>query len=209
MAWTPPTGSMWQDSGCCRSEREVPMDEVGIIGLDLAGNVFQVHGARPDGSVAFRRKPTRAKLLPFFASRRTQPSTDRPRTTPDATSSAYRSSSIPISASRDRLCSPSSGAGVRIAPEAREVEDAHSVQGAATLGFVIALVKFRRGHVSVHLRQRPDRVVRRGRRRRARWRGTVRRSSGHRPRRHRHPSPRHPPPPPGSSGPSRSRPGAA
>jgi transposase len=44
------------------------MEEVSIIGLDLAKNVFQVHGARPDGSVAFRRKLTRAKLLPFFAS---------------------------------------------------------------------------------------------------------------------------------------------
>ncbi len=41
--------------------------EVGIIGLDLAKNVFQVHGARSDGSVAFRRKVLRAKLLSFFA----------------------------------------------------------------------------------------------------------------------------------------------
>ena len=44
------------------------MEEVSIIGLDLAKNVFQVHGAQPDGSVAFRRKLTRAKLLPFLAS---------------------------------------------------------------------------------------------------------------------------------------------
>ena len=51
--------------------------------------------------------------------------------------------------------------------EAREVEDAHLVQGAATLGFVIALVKFRRGHVSVHPRRGPDRVDRRE----PRWRG--------------------------------------
>ena len=43
------------------------MEEVSIIGLDLAKNVFQLHGARADGSVAFRLKLTRAKLLPFFA----------------------------------------------------------------------------------------------------------------------------------------------
>ena len=43
------------------------MEEISIIGLDLAKNVFQAHGARLDGSVAFRTKLTRAKLLPFFA----------------------------------------------------------------------------------------------------------------------------------------------
>jgi len=35
------------------------MGWVSIIGLDLAKNVFQVHGAQPDGSVAFRRKLSR------------------------------------------------------------------------------------------------------------------------------------------------------
>ena len=35
------------------------MEEVNIIGLDLAKNVFQLHGARPDGSVAFRAGRTR------------------------------------------------------------------------------------------------------------------------------------------------------
>ena len=44
------------------------MDEVSIIGLDLAKNVFQAHGARADGSTAFRKKISRAKLLSFFAS---------------------------------------------------------------------------------------------------------------------------------------------
>ena len=43
------------------------MGEVTIIGLDLAKNVFQAHGAAADGSVIFRRKPTRARLLSFFA----------------------------------------------------------------------------------------------------------------------------------------------
>ena len=44
------------------------MAEVSIIGLDLAKSVFQLHGARADGSVAFRKKLSRGKLLEFFAS---------------------------------------------------------------------------------------------------------------------------------------------
>ena len=32
------------------------MEQVSIIGIDLAKRSFQVHGARADGSVAFRRK---------------------------------------------------------------------------------------------------------------------------------------------------------
>lgn len=44
------------------------MEKLSIIGLDLAKNGFQAHGARADGSVAFRTKQTRAKLLPFPAS---------------------------------------------------------------------------------------------------------------------------------------------
>ena len=46
------------------------MGEVSIVGLDLAKHVFQVHGAGADGSVAFRRKLPRAKVLPFFAAQR-------------------------------------------------------------------------------------------------------------------------------------------
>lgn len=44
------------------------MEKVSIIGLDLAKSVFQLHGARADGSVAFRRKLPRGRLLEFFAS---------------------------------------------------------------------------------------------------------------------------------------------
>ena len=42
------------------------MEEVSIIGLDLAKNVFQAHGAGVDGSVVFRRKLSRAQLLKFM-----------------------------------------------------------------------------------------------------------------------------------------------
>ncbi len=43
------------------------MGEVSIIGLDLAKNVFQAHGAGADGAVVFRRKLSRAQLLKFIA----------------------------------------------------------------------------------------------------------------------------------------------
>ena len=44
------------------------MDEVSIIGIDLAKRSFQLHGARADGSVAFRKKLSRGKVLAFLAS---------------------------------------------------------------------------------------------------------------------------------------------
>jgi transposase len=43
------------------------MSDVTIIGLDLAKRVFHLHGAHADGSVAFRKKLSRAQLLPFLA----------------------------------------------------------------------------------------------------------------------------------------------
>ena len=43
------------------------MEQVNIIGIDLAKRSFQLHGARSDGSVAFRRKVSREKLLYFLA----------------------------------------------------------------------------------------------------------------------------------------------
>ena len=43
------------------------MEQVNMIGIDLAKNSFQLHGARADGSVAYRKKRSRAKLLDFVA----------------------------------------------------------------------------------------------------------------------------------------------
>jgi len=40
---------------------------VTAIGLDLAKNVFQVHGITQDDEVAFNRPLRRAQLLPFFS----------------------------------------------------------------------------------------------------------------------------------------------
>lgn len=48
------------------------MQQATIIGIDLAKNTFQLHGAAADGSVVFRKKLSRAKVLAFLA---TQPST--------------------------------------------------------------------------------------------------------------------------------------
>jgi hypothetical protein len=68
MGWTPPGGI-----DCAKvTGVEAPlrgrasMTEVSIIGLDLAKNVFQAHGAGADGSVVFRRKLSRAQLLKFM-----------------------------------------------------------------------------------------------------------------------------------------------
>lgn len=44
------------------------MSDVAIIGLDLAKRVFQLHGSKADGSVAFRLKLPRARVLDFLAS---------------------------------------------------------------------------------------------------------------------------------------------
>jgi N-methylhydantoinase B len=43
------------------------MEEVTIIGVDLAKNVFQVHGAAADGSVVYRKKLSRLQFSRFMA----------------------------------------------------------------------------------------------------------------------------------------------
>ncbi len=42
------------------------MNEVITIGVDLAKNVFQVHGVDAEGNVVFRRQLRRSRMLPFF-----------------------------------------------------------------------------------------------------------------------------------------------
>ena len=44
------------------------MEQVSIIGIDLAKRSFQLHGARADGRVVFRKKLSREKVLDFLAS---------------------------------------------------------------------------------------------------------------------------------------------
>jgi len=43
------------------------MDEDIIIGIDLSKNVFQLHGARRDGQVLFRKKLSRPQFRTFCA----------------------------------------------------------------------------------------------------------------------------------------------
>src|SRR5260370_16487664 len=43
------------------------MSEVSTIGLDLAKNVFQAHGANASGAVVFRKKRRRDRVLKFLA----------------------------------------------------------------------------------------------------------------------------------------------
>lgn len=45
------------------------MGEISIIGVDLAKNVFQVHGAAADWSVLLRKKLSRPQFVRFAASR--------------------------------------------------------------------------------------------------------------------------------------------
>ena len=42
------------------------MNEVITIGVDLAKNVFQVHGVDAEGAVLIRRQLRRRQVLPFF-----------------------------------------------------------------------------------------------------------------------------------------------
>jgi transposase len=46
---------------------EASMKEVTIVGIDLAKQVFQIHGASADGAVVFRKKLSRAQLVRFMA----------------------------------------------------------------------------------------------------------------------------------------------
>ena len=49
-------------------KEEASMDEVSIIGIDLAKRSFQFRGTRADGSVAFRKKLRWKRVLNFLAS---------------------------------------------------------------------------------------------------------------------------------------------
>jgi len=43
------------------------MDDVSVVGIDLAKRVFQVHGAAREGTVCFRKRMSRASFLKFMS----------------------------------------------------------------------------------------------------------------------------------------------
>ena len=45
---------------------ESSINDVITIGVDLAKNVFQIHGVDAEGSVVFRRQLRRPRMLPYF-----------------------------------------------------------------------------------------------------------------------------------------------
>jgi hypothetical protein len=72
MGWLPPILdgiAMCQDDGATSTNRErtTTMDNDTIIGVDLAKNVFQLHGASAEGHVKFRKKLTREQFRRFMA----------------------------------------------------------------------------------------------------------------------------------------------
>jgi hypothetical protein len=51
---------------CNDPQRRAVMSEITTVGLDLAKNVFQVHGADGAGRAVLRKKLRRAQVLEFF-----------------------------------------------------------------------------------------------------------------------------------------------
>lgn len=56
---SPPRGIISADE----SERRVTMEQVSVVGLDLAKSVFQVHGVNAQGEAVLRRRLTRGHQL--------------------------------------------------------------------------------------------------------------------------------------------------
>src|SRR5690606_14448492 len=46
------------------------MDEVSIIGIDIAKNVFHLHGAKGEGAVIFRKSLPRSRVREYVARKR-------------------------------------------------------------------------------------------------------------------------------------------
>src|SRR3954465_12594951 len=70
MRWTPPADGIkvpaWKWCATTTKAGDVRM-QITTVGLDIAKNLFQVHGADAQGRVALKRKLARGKVLEFFA----------------------------------------------------------------------------------------------------------------------------------------------
>jgi len=67
MVWTPPSLNRHQSAIVemrisTKTERTAPMIKISVIGLDLAKNVFQVHGIDTEGEVIVRKQLKRSQL---------------------------------------------------------------------------------------------------------------------------------------------------
>src|SRR3954462_9711726 len=49
------------------ADKEPSMNEITTVGLDLAKNVFQVHGVDAEGTTVLRKQLRRAQVLAFFS----------------------------------------------------------------------------------------------------------------------------------------------
>ena len=87
------------------------MNEVITIGVDLAKNVFQVHGVDAEGAVVVRRQLRRGQVLPFFKKQR--PCQRRSKISPPGRSktsplnvmrSAVLGGGVPVVHRRDPRC---------------------------------------------------------------------------------------------------------
>jgi ABC-type proline/glycine betaine transport system ATPase subunit len=72
MVWTPPlpNGIAMCQSGRVKNhliEEEESTVNITTIGLDIAKNVFQVHGIDKNGKAVLRKKLNRNQVLAFFA----------------------------------------------------------------------------------------------------------------------------------------------
>src|SRR5262245_17134169 len=67
MRWTPPADGV--PGWCCEQPRTRERSEMQVttIGLDIAKNVFRVHGIDVPGRVVLRKRLRRGKVLRFFA----------------------------------------------------------------------------------------------------------------------------------------------
>src|SRR4051794_3236296 len=70
MRWTPPADGIevpaWKWCATTTKAGDVRM-QITTVGLDIAKNLFQVHGADAQVRVALKRKLARGKVLEFFA----------------------------------------------------------------------------------------------------------------------------------------------
>lgn len=66
MGWTPLKRLTYQSGGVVSRQMEGFMTEISTIGLDLAKNVLQAHGADAASMPVFRKKLRRDQMLALF-----------------------------------------------------------------------------------------------------------------------------------------------